>query len=454
VANRVLGTDLGVSVHFGNDREDIIYYGDTTLPPFGSLKKGPEYLLRHECAYKTELRCNDAYGKIDDADPTDGVNVELQAMSYAHLDRKDRISKWIDGFASIRLMGLNTTDLDGRLISKKQGNDIFDEYNAPSGAMAITAYLEAGSGEPFFEQEKVARLDSGQEFAGTSGVLLFFATANNVYSKKRSWYGCSIDGVTFRSCAYPKGSAVTPLSRDKFIQVAPVPFSRDDVDQVCEEDPVSMFCGLGEVLSDFRPDAGQGALLFGNGKYYRCSPLYLAYLELTTGKIFYYSGTSGNEWSANEGDAVAIIEPDVAGFNPENQKSCPFEPDSKTAAASNYIFGEVSITRVNDYFVMLSNHATFSNDKTPFGRIYYRTARIESPDIWSEPVATSAVGYGPYIMDRYTEIKGGNFGQELIVYHVLSIWNPEFVPEEPYAANTKQLLLLKTGRPPQWPPID
>ncbi len=452
LTNHIQGTDLGVSVHFDGARDDIIYFGDTSIPESRTLKKGPEFYLRYECAYKASTRCNDVYGFIDDDDPTDGVDVEVQTTSWAHLNRRDNIAEWTDGFASIRLMGLNTRDLDEDLLSVDDGHDVFGEFTAPSGAMPITGYSGGSGTDAYFEYGVRSELVSGSNLEESPGVLMVFATANNEYDKKQSWIGCSLDGITFRSCNYPEQSAVAPLSTDKFIQISLVPFSRDDVEGACAQNPGSIFCGLDSVLNDFRPDFRQGALLFGNGKYYRCSPLYLAYLELSTGDVWYFGGSGEEKWSRSEESATAIIASDLSGYNPDDIGTCPDSPGGKTIDAQNSVFGEVSVKLIDDHFVMLSNHPSFSSDGSAFVSIYYRTAPWDRPEKWSEPQATDGFGYGPFILDRYTEIIDDGEGKRLRVFHVLSTWNPTLNPEEPYSVMTKQLKLKSTGQPPTWPP--
>ncbi len=447
----VTGTDLGISVHFDGLRDDLIYFGDTNAPPTKALKQGPEFFLRYDCAYKSAPLCNDAYGTIRDDDPTDGVDMQIQATSWAHLNRRDKIAKWTNGFASIRLMGLDMRDLDDNLMSAEDGGDIFGDFNTPSGAMAITGYQGNSASNVFFEYGKMSLAGDSSQWEASPGVMLFFATASNIYDKKQAWLGCSLDGVVFRSCTTPRENAVTLFSRDKFIQAAPIPFTRDDVDETCAAYPDSVYCGLDTVLDDYRPDFGQGALIFGNGKYYRCSPLYLAYLELPSGDVWYFGGAGESEWSRSEADARAIVQPDVPGYNPSDPDSCPKFSAYDTLDASPYLFGELSVKLIDGYFVMLSNHVNLEGDKG-FVRIYYRTAPLSSPASWSEPEATEGIGYGPYILGKYTAIVEGDAGSTLQIYHALSTWNPSFNPEEPYAVMTKELRLKRTGEPPPWPP--
>jgi hypothetical protein len=448
----IKGSDLGVSVHFEGARDDLIYFGDTNLVDGPTYKRGPEFYLRDTCAYKGKPRCDDAYGVIRDNNPVDGVNVEIQTTEWAHLNPEDKIKAWDQGYGSIRLLGLNAYDRAGGLKSFQDGSDLFGDYNTPTGAMPITGYTVGGTGEVVFEQGRRNGDYDPAELDEAPGVLMVFATASNEFNKKQSWLGCSADGVNFGSCATPRESEITPLSNDKFIQVAPVPFSRDDVAAACEADPESIFCDLDGVLDDLRPAYGQGALLFGNGKTYRCSPVYLAYYVMATGETWFYGDSAGPAWSRSEGAATAIIQPGIPGYTPRDTEICIDFNSDQAAEARDYLFGELSVMRVDNHFVMLSGHIRLTTPRSGFLRIMYRTAELGRPEIWAEPLATGGVGYGPYILDRYTEIVGTGAGQRLSLYHVVSTWNPSFDPGEPYAVMTRPLNLLDTGQPPPWPP--
>ncbi|MCP4605501.1 MAG: DUF4185 domain-containing protein [Proteobacteria bacterium] len=451
----VQGSDLGISVHFDYNRDDIIYFGDTNIVESSSLRKGPEYYLRYQCAYKVKPYCDDMYGTItNDDDPVDGVDFEIDSQKWAQLGVRDRIREWDDGFASIRLMGLNMRDLDGSLKSSHGGGDIFGDFNTPTGAMAITAYSRKSKSDVFFEYGKKSSVNDVSDLEESPGVMMLYATACNVYDKKQSWLGCSLDGHVFKSCMYPRENEVTFLSDDKFIQVSPVSFSRDDVDDACQENDDSIFCDLDSILNDFRPEYGQGALLFGNGKEYRCSPLYLAYIELATGDIWYYDKSDNRKWSDSEKDATPIIQPGLPEYSPNDNSICSDVSSDAAAEAREYVFGEMSVKLIDGYFVLLSNHIHMINEDSGFVRIYYRTAPFTRPEKWSKPEATQGVGYGPYILDRYTEILEIDAAEYLQVYHVLSTWNTTLDSGEPYAVMTRPLTLMSTGEFPTWPPVE
>lgn len=446
LSDRILGTDLGISVHFGVGDRDIIYFGDTLIPERRDFKHGPEFYLRHNCAYKPHFLCDDAYGFTSDDDPSDGIDLAVQGTEWAHLNRRDKIAGWVRGFDSIRLLGINAPDETGDLKSDEEGDDLFGEFNAPSGAMPIQAYVDPTTSQFLFFEYGRKNFGSSQDLYKTqNGVLMFFATANNVYDKKKNWLGCSSDLVTFRSCAYPRESEVTLFSQDKFIHISPVPFSTQQIEDVCVLEPASILCNLRAHLTTSEAESRPGALLFGNGKHYRCSPLYLAYLELSTGSVWYYSAASRDGWSDAESQATAVIAPNTPDYNPDDRNTCPYYSDTPSDERSTSLFGEVSVKLFENRLIMLSNHFQEAGGDT-FVRVYYRTAPLAEPQSWTEPQATEAVGYGPFILDRYTSVSGSR----LIVYHLLSTWNPSFSPEEPYSVVSTQLTLQDTGKPPIW----
>jgi hypothetical protein len=120
----------------------------------------------------------------------------------------------------------------------------------------------------------------------------------------KSWVGCSIDGTTFNNCYSGGGSGLYAyFSDNRFIQVAPVEVTAAEVESMGAAAP---------------PHTAQGGtLLFGVGHPYRCSPLYLAYVDrqyfgtvdanLRPVGVWYYNAALG--WKESEEDATPIIEP-------------------------------------------------------------------------------------------------------------------------------------------------
>jgi hypothetical protein len=273
-----------------------------------------------------------------------------------------------------------------------------------------------------------------------SNLYLWYATAMAT-EDAASYLACSNDGVVFFSCSWPYHFQAQRFSQDEFVFVSPILVMGGEIGAIDAADSCTL-CKLKRHLGVHWFGYGYGMLLFGarggpqlNGggdfKGYRESPLFLAYLDIQSNEIWYFTGT---DWSQSESDAQPILS------DPVNQL---------------YWFGEFSVKRVHqfDTIIMLSNH--------PGQRVAYRTASLLNPDVWSEPLLTCAVGYGPYIIDEYTQIEYGSL-YRLIAYHTISSWNglPNPRLHEPYGVFTTQLRLRQDptdpnsacGEAPIWPP--
>jgi hypothetical protein len=261
-----------------------------------------------------------------------------------------------------------------------------------------------------------------------------------------------------------------PFSRDKFIEVAPVLVPEQTRENLCQRTPQSPLCN--QALGA----KGDLVLLFGTGEKYRESPVYLGVMRLADFRVLYYhfdSQTGIESWVDEEGRASPII---------GKRLNRSLAAKVLTKRVSTEVFGELSAKLVpadacpassrsvcEDTIVLLSNQAT---------AIHYRTAPLAYPgskmgqqkkSAWSKPRRTSAVGYGPYIMDAYTSIQPGPQGMELKMYHVVSAWdgrklkNPK---RNPYGVFTRRLMLVDESscdatirelpkckhRAPPWPP--
>jgi hypothetical protein len=114
------------------------------------------------------------------------------------------------------------------------------------------------------------------------------------------------------------------------------------------------------------------------------------------------------------------------------------------------VFGELSVKLIpilsssqpEPYLVMLSNHPDVTIPYE-YPEIKYRTAPLSEPWNWSDPTDTDARGYGPYIIDRYTEYDSS--AGVLTVWHVLSVWLGDDPDDTPYGVYTTSTSML-------WPP--
>ena len=431
----IRGIDLGVSVqtHDGNtimymgdagrykDANGVVHsWGNPSLTNCGVVNDcSPGSNFVGECS-----QCNDPIAIIVDNDgPKNGIDAKLL------LDPNNPRKFW-----PLLIPGVNTSGYAGHSLP----SEIFKPFNQPTGA-------ETG----------LVVWGNQSNYNLVYPVYLWFVSGLKSGAKNdprpipQSYLTCSYDGVSFDVCPNPTwGYKPFPVefSQDKFIFVSPVMIP--DVWNLIDEGKSCTLCKLKPKLKTYWFGHSPGMLLYGasGGEKnnsaqdlwgYRESPLYLAYMELQSLDVWYFTGDG---WSSVESDAVPIMS--YEGHPPDEQK--------------NYWFGEFSLKLIptkdieNMRLVLLSNH--------PGRKILYRTASLLNPDKWAEPQLTCAVGYGPYIIDKYTEIKDGR----LIMYHTIDGWNgnPNPFLHEPYGVFTAQLRLRQDptnvnspcGKAPIWPP--
>jgi len=431
----VSGTDCGASVRLSNGTT-IAYMADS------------ETNDRHDWGFPSPTRCgagsecNDPIMIIDrnDTNPADGVNARLV------LDGADP-SRY---FAPLTIPGVNQTGHSVVVI------DTPFTYATGADLGLITVQVPVGDGGTTGDGGAPV-IDAGTTTSTIANVYLWFATEITA-TDGRSFLACSPDGLEFHNCEGSASDEARLFSTDKFVLVNPVSVGNDvwsSMAAACtstsDSNHASPLCDLREkLLSDAPSEQLSGMLLFGarggpQGQNpgvsgYRESPLYLAYLQLTTGNVWYFTGSS---WSRdNESDAQPVLHEGLA---------------SAAADRKLYWFGEFSVRLVvtggKPYLVMLSNHSNITNDDLHDLSILYRTASLFEPNLWTPPLQTCARGYGPYIIDQYTRVSSG----KLIVYHMIQGWNgtePGDRDHEAYGVFTTQLRLRNDTKctAPSWPP--
>jgi hypothetical protein len=217
-----------------------------------------------------------------------------------------------------------------------------------------------------------------------------------------------------------EGAALWPPSTGdpaRFVQVGADDLDWEDMDALCWSDPDSPLCLLDDP--ELSPLERGGLLLYGSGRPYRKSGLFLAFIERTdigqvnpaTGKpvVRYWNGTG---WSGNETDAVPLT-----GAPPCDDTLMPYlciPPDG------NAVFGELSARLFrspffDNRFVLLSNHPPYANP------IQSRTASFTEPWTVTGPSPTLSTGYGPYIIDRFSSFD--HYTSTAEIWHVTSVWD-------------------------------
>jgi hypothetical protein len=441
----IAGTDLGASVSLG--ARTFFYLGDSFWPgrvECSSAEFSASRMMSSACA--RNVCCNDAIAFTEDDDPTDGVDLAIPT----HRTRSGE-----ESFLPLVIAGIHDDPdfLGGLWRGNRDPN-----YTAPGGAGLATG------------------------LPGRDGpqVMLWYTTsvwpqghinrAMRPFRAPRSFVAVSGDGVTFAPLVADAQGTPLPFSFDeegapaKFLCTSPVEVTAGQLRRICEG-PDPGRTGEPSILCSLEPErrAAGGMLVFGSGRNYRLSPLYLAFLSyahLGRGREWdlRYLGRDargGWEWKSEEQDAYPIIGAEYAEnrrFREECVERTAFwrcaaaVRDAARAGevdAAEDLFGELSVKLITDgpagmapTLVMLSNHqrsprtiaggnALEERDhlKTYMreGDVLYRTASLDAPHRWSQrPRKTGASGYGPYIIDRYTryDAKTG----ELELWHVLSLW--------------------------------
>jgi len=424
----ISGTDLGISVkHFGGT---LFYLGDTY--PWTS---------KHSTSRcDSGAVCNDAIVALapGENDPSDGVDAVPYTKYYYSAEETPygyEISAY-EGYEATSVPGIHTGVWDpGFWVTQNNGETWDPNFTVPSGAVSTTRTFELVVGQPPYPTISVPT------------VVLFYATAAapptvyHGYSNRtpHSWAACSFDGITFHRC-YPPG---IPFSRDepgepaRFVQVAPVEISAGDLATVCggASSAGNPLCKT-EIYDASAPVGG--LLLFGAGRHYRRSGLYVAYIRAdelgathkpiasgpTRPKVRYLTkdGSGKLGWSFQEKDATYLVPKTASpalqtcdGLLTSNDCSAQLVGDLFLQKIQlTDLFGEFSVKLVSDgvaagsspHLVMLSYH-----DFAP--GVQLRTTSLEKFWEWSTPTTLDAHGYGPYIIDEFTNFSESNATLEL-----------------------------------------
>ncbi len=215
---------------------------------------------------------------------------------------------------------------------------------------------------------RTARGSASYQTLSVPSVVLFYATAgapsgvNHSFSNQtpHSWAACSFDGIAFHGC-YPPG---IPFSRDepgepaRFMGVAPVEISAGDLATVCggASSASNPLCTT-EIYDASSPVGG--LLLFGAGRHYRRSGLYVAYIRtdelgathtpVAAGPIrpkvrYLKNDGSGNlTWSFQEKEATYII-PKTASVALQSCDALLTAKDCSAQLAGEWFLQKIKLT--------------------------------------------------------------------------------------------------------------
>jgi hypothetical protein len=201
-----------------------------------------------------------------------------------------------------------------------------------------------------------------------------------------------------------------------------------------------------------------GLLLFGSGRFYRKSALYMAWINqneigrVNQGRpIVHYltrTKTLDWDWSESEDDAMYIYTSPERAENDTPYLSYNWQLDNCDSTVywgscfprGGYpkdTFGEISTKLINNrvgytgepILVMLSNGGLF------------RTSRLSTPWRWTNPSEWASPYYGLYVIDRYTTYSPSNQGS-LTLWHTASFWDgKDATPGRPYGVYTTNTII-------------
>ena len=276
------GVDLGVSANLWG--RTFFYMGDTW---------GRRGLTGWETAPGVVVEVNDAVSELAwcESNPENGVTV-VPIKDNPVLEFNGMVGLFKPAYLPQTIPGVHRDHAPDVWYSTAEE---YVGFSVPTGASTAALSYQAVPGYPALLVPQV-RLWYGTQITRPPG-------EGDTHAK--SWVGCSVDGTTFNNCYTGGGPGeYAYFSENFFIQVAPVEVTAAEVESMGAAAP---------------PHTAQGGtLLFGVGHPYRCSPLYLAYVDrqnfgtvdanLRPVGVWYYNAAIG--WTESEDDATPIIEPD------------------------------------------------------------------------------------------------------------------------------------------------
>jgi hypothetical protein len=426
------GTDLGVSVEFHGTT--YYYMGDTWDADHHHMMN-PQEASWSRINCEPGAKCNDMVLYSRDPNPTTGIDAEPFVEN-------DGIK---DGFWGFRIKQVHYRDGNGDLAPDLVGfhGGVEAPFNTPTGAIQMSWPVEA------------YRITStGLRMPATLNlpmVVVWYATAaapqfndweldsTDPKTRPTSWVACSMDGKHFYSCYKDGAGNAVPFSKDlfvkqnnviidnepaRFLQVSPIRLTEDDFAWICSEDPSSAMC-------DFYGNDRNGLLLYATGRPYRYGGLFLGYIPYddlgklgANGKpiVHYWTGSG---WSHDETDAVSLFHTGEPPYdtctNPQDVSTCDVQP---TNVNKDHLFGEISARLIpgdDDRKVFLLANPSGEEPGLNAWRFSIKTPWMSDHPV---PHEMETWGYGPYIIDRYSDHSwtagSGQEGPQF--YHLISTW--------------------------------
>jgi hypothetical protein len=422
------GTDLGFSVEYLG--KTFVYMGDTWGGNWSTLNCDPA------------AKCNDMIVEIDDSTgPDDGIDVIIPTEMDGGQQK----------FIPLTIPGIHT-DFVPEMTGFWTAGQNAPAFTVPTGAVVAHPTVTFAFGQQTID------------FAFPM-IMVWYGTAINpgqidsTNPKRRptSWAGCSIDGYHFWSCFFNDQGEAIPFSIDvspggdgtadgkpaRFIQVEAIDLTPDDFDEICAVDGSNPLCTLDDPSDDLAERGG--LLLYGNGRPYRKSGLFLAYMANKTmldmpwepgagggPEVVYWDGTG---WSSDEDSADSIVHP---GAPPCDTYTAPADcttlpPPVNLPWNETRVFGEMSTKLVRapnaggKVFLLNTRQASTVLSQLG-GTLPVQVWKFPLLSPWS-PDPNSATdtltsGYGPCIIDTYSDdtYPGSGPNGEVVLYHLISTW--------------------------------
>lgn len=466
------GTDLGFGANAELNGRQYFYMGDTwDVDRIAHVHKWSE-----KSCYVGELgeaaRCDDMIVISDDDDPSDGL-VAMPVLDYEHEAHEWR-------WTPVAIPGVHK-EISPQLHDMTSGRQYWttqDEepaFTVPTGAFVAHLPFSLAGGTGLVAYLPVLVLAYGTATRPEASAIL---DDSDPQARPMSWMGCSFNGTTFRACYRDAADDAVPFSADispwgigleggpvvdsghpaKFVQIAAVYLSASDFAGMCTG------AATDTEICEFA-DSGGGSLLYGSGRPYRKSGLYLAFIPrgefgqlnaLGRPIVHYWTGEG---WSYWEQDAVSLAhhggdappcdhwpQPDYDYTAPAANPTGGCWPELQSWS-TRPVFGEISARVIRaetgplDSKIILlgSNDWSFLSLKTDprynnLRLVYAWRAPLTSPwagDYGTEeypdlgPVTTNTAGYGPYIIDAFSDstYPGSDpTGQNVTLWHTISVW--------------------------------
>ena len=478
------GTDLGLGISAELNGRRIFYLGDTWGIDHDNNDQTPRIQTwsQKDCEVANGVRCDDMIVVTSDNYPDNGIDVSPLFETY--LDTTGTFSVISNGWTPLVIPGVHK-DISATLepAPNTYWSTIYQEptFSVPTGAVSTYVYYT------------VPNLYGGSITLPLPLIMVWYGTAvtppdafDDTDPQKRptSWAAVSFDGETFYP-AYEDSGDVVPFSADiapdcqtpntpcnqpgdpaRFVYVATVDVPAWQHDEICATPAASLMCD--STVYDSATSQG-GLLLYGSGRPFRKSGLFLAFIKRQElGQVdangrpvahYYWNDGTNSGWSDSESDATSLTHatasPPCDSYAQPNQvpkltNGCwpqwqVWNPDWNSE--SHLVFGEISARlifsddpNVDPAIVLLGN-----NDWSQW--VYAWKAPLSEPwagDIVAgNPHTTNTSGYGPYIIDSFSDYSfpGSGPGGDIVLWHTTSVWNgtPQNDPNHtPYGVYTGQ----------------